>query len=84
MTPEQIAAGLTKAQQVEILAATKLEGFEIWAVRSNLLMEGDIWPDGVTQHHNSLCAVLKPLGLAVRSVLQREANPDNGPEDKLP
>ena len=63
MTPEQIAAGLTKAQRFWVLQRRQPVGLGKWPVQNALIAKGlaTVYPWQWT-----------PLGLAVRAILEKQ------------
>lgn len=71
MTPEQIAAGLTKAQREALLNGqwvTPLIGREPFYV---VHFTGDPWPQGVANYLSTHADSLTPLGQQVRAILEK-------------
>ena len=70
-TPEQIAAGLTKAQRESILAAQDVmsihAGYPFFTVKHT----GDLWPFGVAEFLTLKTDRLTPLGLRLRAHLEK-------------
>ena len=69
-TPEQIAAGLTKAQREAMLTGqwvTPHIGREPFYV---VRFTGDAWPQGVANYLSTHADTLTPLGQQVRTILE--------------
>lgn len=70
MTPEQIAAGLTKAQRERLRSAEPYVG--VWLVRSpNGHSPKENFPKGLSLYWNKNYDTLTPLGEQVRAILEK-------------
>ena len=74
MTPAEIAAKLTKAQQWQIGKAWQTTDGR-WMVKSASETKAGAWPQGITEYYSWAADRLTPLGLAVRAHLEKNDDP---------